>query len=318
MRDFALETPAAIDAWVRAAAADPVVKSVILFGSRSTGRHRPNSDWDIALVTANGERPSPAVMDGQYDLSEEHGVTVLGEDRLLAEKDTYATLASEVALGVVLEGEVYELARNDMAKRRVGTTTKAAKAAFAGLMEQTWVCLRQEIMDVANCRASDYARAPARLGGNSADAAERVVKMVTLSLGKPFLAVHDIHELADDLPGEWRGRVKALNGNIHRLHMANYGEDRLGEDQIQETCETIAKRLRLTMDVLTVLCEMENPLDAPEASRLLGLLTDPGAQDDVATMTRRASDPAPELARKFESVRNKWLAKLHRLCSSTL
>ena len=309
--DIHIETPAAMDAWVADAVADPVVRSVILFGSRSIGTHRPDSDWDLALVTSDGEGPGDELLRRGFEFAERHGVVVLSEERMLADKDAYATLASEVALGVVLEGEVYETLGDEvMARRRVGETTAAARTAFAGLLEQTWKCLHQEIIDVAECRMVDYEYAPTSLGGNSADAAERVAKMVTLSLGFPFLATHDIHELADDLPPKWQAKLKKLNGQVRSLHMANYGKSRPATDGIKEVCDSTVSRLRLVMDVLDDLADMENPLDPFECGRLTKLMASPSAKQRLAHV-RTLAHEIPALADAFNETHGKWTDRLH-------
>ena len=174
------------------------------------------------------------------------------------------------------------------------------------------VLLRKEILNIASCRAANYERARTSLGGNSADAAERVVKMVILAFGKPFLATHDMHELLADVPDRWKGELEALNGNIRHLHVVNYGEDRPAPEQIRRVCDETAKRVDLTLDVLGRLSEMENPLDADECQRLLSLLMEPDERDDVATMVRRATPHAKRLVDKFTANQKMWLDRLQR------
>ena len=313
LQDTPIDIPPHIGELVDVAAADPAVRSVVLYGSRSVGSHHAHSDWDVALVTKAGARPSDPVINDGWALSEEHGYTVLDEADFQAKTDTYASLASEVALGVVLRGDDYKNKRRDVATRKTfGTTTKEARNAYVGLMAHLWKFLREEMMNVNECRRSKYASAPPGLGGASADAAERAVKLVTLCLGYPFQASHDVRVLAEALPANWREQLEALNGETKALHEANYGIHILEGEAIQPACEQTARRLRLTLDVVARLCNMESPLNASDARRLHWSLTAEGATKDVATMIDVCADELPDLVGQFISARDGWLERLSR------
>ena len=317
LQDTPIDIPPHIGELVDAAVADPAVRSVVLYGSRSVGSHHAHSDWDVALVTKAGVSPAAPVIDDGWALSDKHGYTVLDEDDFLAKMNTYASLASEVALGVVLRGDNYKHREPHMAaKRTFGATTEEARATYIGLMAHMWKFLREDIMNVHGCRRSNYTLAPPGLDGASADAAERAVKLVTLSLGYPFQASHDVHVLAEALPADWRERLEALNGDTKALHEANYGLHLLEGEEIQPACEQTARRLRLTLEVAACLCTMKSPLSASDARRLHASLTTEEATKDVATMVDVCADELPDLVDQFVSVRDSWLERLARASQS--
>ena len=195
LQDTAIDIPRHVAQLADQAAADPAVRSVVLYGSRSVGGARPSSDWDIAVVMEGPTKPSAAVMAAGWEVAPEHGITVLSEADLLAKKDVYASLASEVSLGVVMRGINYETRDDPMAKRLFGTNTDEARSSTVAMMNQVWKLLREDIENVFMCRQSDFAAPQPGLGGAAADAAERVVKLVTLAHGLPFQSSHDVHEL---------------------------------------------------------------------------------------------------------------------------
>ena len=310
IQDVNIDIPPHVGAWLDAAADHPAVRSIILYGSRSIGRHREHSDWDIALITDDGERPA-ALMEHQWQMSPKHGITVLSESDMLAKKDVYASLPSEVALGVVLYGRNYEHEEEVMAKKRlVGASTPEARSTYIGLTEHMWKFLREEIQNVSDCRQSSYTIAVVGLGGASANAAERAAKLVTLSLGRPFQAIHDVRELAQDLPPKWPERIEALNGDTDMLHKANYGEYRLKQDEIQDVCEQTERRLRLTLDAIACLPKMMTPLNKADYEDLLRHMT----KDDpyVRTMRGLCADVVPDLVEKFVATRDECMAHFQR------
>ncbi len=310
VRDIDIDIPPHVGAWLDAAAAHPAVRSVILYGSRSIGRHRENSDWDIALVTDQGEQPV-ALMEDQWKMSAKHGIAVLSESDFLASRDVYASLPSEVALGVVLRGRDYPFEEEHMARKRlVGSSTQEARSTYIGLTEHLWKFLQEDIQNVSNCKQSEYTRAVVGLGGASADAAERAVKLVTLSLGLPFQATHDLRTLAQDLPREWRERVEALNGDTDVLHQANYGERMLEQDEIRDVCEQTERRLHLTLDVVALLPKMATPLRKADCKDLLRHMTE--TDPYIRTMRELCADVVPDLLAKFVATRDECMERFLR------
>ena len=108
LQDSPIDIPFRVDRLAAVAIADPAVRSVVLYGSRSIGKEHAGSDWDIALVTDGKWQPSKDIVDAGWDLSPKHGITVLSEEDMLAKMDVYASLASEIVHGVVLRGINYE------------------------------------------------------------------------------------------------------------------------------------------------------------------------------------------------------------------
>ena len=312
VQETAIHIPPHLERLADVAVADPVVHSVVLYGSRSVGRHRADSDWDVALVTEGGTKPSRTVMGEGWGLSPKHGFTVLSENEMATKKDVYASLASEIALGVVLRGAVYDIEDGSTARRKFGTNTEEARSSYAALLVTMWKFIREDVMNVTVCKKSDYTVSPIGLGGASADAAERVVKLVTLAHGLPFQASRDVHELAEGLPDEWRNRLKALHGETKRLHEADYGMYILTEDEAQELCEDTERRLRLTMDVANDLLGMPTPLIEAGMLRLRAMLANPAAVKEVDLMVDECSTTLPDLVEHFTTVRGDWLARLAR------
>ena len=312
IQDTDIVIPPHVDRLADAAAADPAVCSVVLYGSRSIGRYRPWSDWDIAVIVRGSTKPSDAVMSAGWEVAPKHGITVLDEEQMLAEMGVYASLASEIALGVVMRGVNYDVEHCTMAKRLYGTNTAEARSSYIAMMAHVWSLLRADIENVTECRQSQYAVAQPTLGGNSADASERVVKLTTLTLGLPFQATHDIHKLAKDLPNEWRERLKALNGNTEALHIMNYGTRALSKDELRQLCEQTEERLRLTMDVLADLLHEPNPLTPSDASQLCATITSPFVNRKVLAMVDECMDDARDLVQQFTSIRDQWIERLAR------
>lgn len=311
IHDTSIAIPSQVDSLVQAASAHPAVRSVILYGSRAVGSHREDSDWDIAIVTEKGEHPALSLLADAWTLSPDHGVTVLSESDMLARKGVYASLPSEVALGVVLKGRNYDVEDDFVAgKRLVGTNTREARSTYIGLTEHLWKFLREDIVNVANCERSEYTTAATGLGGASADAAERAVKLVTLSCGLPFQASHNVHELAQDLSDEWRRRIEALNGDTFKLHKANYGEVVLQDDEIRVACEQTKRRLHLTLDVVADLPKMRTPLNSDDAKDLHRRLLE--AAPEVRLMRDLCVDVVPDLVGRFTAVRDSCIERLLR------
>lgn len=311
LQDHPIHMPPQLGELVDAAAADPAVRSVVLYGSRSIGKERPASDWDIALVTDGASRPAKAIMDAGWRLSPKHGLTVVSEKDMLAKKDVYASLPSEICLGVVLRGVNYELEDHVAASRRTfGNNTTEARASYVGMMESMWEFLRQDMMRINRCKRAEHAVVPTGLGSGSADAAERAVKLATLAHGLPFQASHDVHELAERLPDEWRKRLEALNGDTKLLHQATYALLDLDEAEARQVCEATERRMRLTLDVVDDLLHMPMPLTAADASRLRTLLANPDTTTEVDFMLKQCSAASPELVAQFEAVRDRWIERL--------
>ena len=312
LQDSPIDIPRHVNRLADVAVADPAVRSVVLYGSRAIGRERAGSDWDIALVTDGHRQPSKGIVDAGWNLSPKHGITVLSEDDMLAKMDVYASLASEVAQGVVLRGVNYEYGDRMMARRMFGTSTEEARDSYVAMMETMWDTLRQDILKVTRCRRSEYTVAPTGLGAGSADAAERVVKLVTLAHGLPFLRSHDVNELAGNLPEEWRDRIAALNGDTKMLHEATYGRRRIAADDMREVCEQTERRMSLTLEVANDLLAMRSPLTAADAKELRSLLADPTTARETQFMVRECSAVLPELVARFVAVRDGWLDRLLR------
>jgi len=106
LKGFDME--AARQAARRALDADPEVLAVLLYGSRARGDARPDSDWDIALVTARGRlRPSSMPPDGWGPVADSTLIDVahISEGELRRKADAIGHIAlSIVREAVILAG----------------------------------------------------------------------------------------------------------------------------------------------------------------------------------------------------------------------
>ena len=298
--------PPDIERWAHDAAADPCVRSVILFGSRATGAARPGSDWDVALVTRDNARPAKTLLEQCWQWSPEHGAVLVDENTMLAEKDTYASLASEVCLGVVLDGENYE----GTLPMATHNKTEAAGRNFAAMAGSVWGMLCMGIMRLGDCRRSGFQDLSPDMEKHSSDAAELTAKLLCLSLGVRFVLVHDVSKLAERMPDEWRDRIAALNGNTHHLHQAHYGD--LEPEDIQNAYRTCHDRMEGTLDILRELAGMDMPIEHDKRLRLRANLNSASEKHMAATTTATCETVVADLVAKFMDARGAWLSRLDR------
>ena len=249
--------------WADGARRHPDIKSVILFGSRTHGTARPDSDWDVALVVAAGSERQIAQTDivrECYEWAPAHGAVVVAEDRMLRDGSTYATIASEIASGVVLGGANYDL------ETSMGNTlTPQASQQYCTMMLGLWDAVSAEAEVLTATWEADLTMRGADLGKYSADAAEYATMLLCLSLGVSFSKQHNLHALSCELPLEWQETVKSLNGRTHKLHMGLYGEANIAQDDVPRMYDETKTRLRNTLSLVERIAGMPMPLSGEDS-----------------------------------------------------
>ena len=237
---------AVLDAWPEASAA-------VLYGSRARGTHRPDSDWDVALVVGCNVRPHipRQISEVWRDAPELAGmdlhVTVVTTERLVRE----ANAAWNIASGVVREGRV--LAGRWNRPKCEGKTTMepfeyqhfiGASIEKIGSVLTTLARLGREGSHRAD-RLKVHAFVQATAG-----AAEMLGKAIVGRVVGRYEKTHDLNRLADMLPSgaahtKMREALKGLDGDAHEHHIAIYPRELTEKD-----CLVAYNRISRTLDLL--------------------------------------------------------------------
>ena len=286
-----LTIPPAMRRWADCAQQHPAVHSVILFGSRAHGTARPDSDWDLALIVSPGSEQQISqadIADDCYEWAPAHGAIVVAEDQMLRDGMTYATIASEIASGVVLDGMNYELDT-----QMTNSHTPQASQQYCTMMPALWeeVCAETEMLKTAI--DTDLTWCSAGLGKHSADAAEFAVKLLCLSLGVSFGKKHDVIALAQNVPSEWRDTVLALNGHTHNLHKELYGDVGIASDEVPRKYDESKAHLLSVLSLIEKLADMQMPLSDKDLSDMRNELI---AKHTVFSIRmKQAQDAVPDI-----------------------
>ena len=243
-------TPALVHAAEAAVRSEPSLRAVLLYGSRARGDHRPDSDWDIALVTTGGhevERPcvvpegwEGVAHDGAFDFLRISGACLsrkanaLGhiacpisrEAVLLAGEWTPPPLqqpvmeADEYGRKIQRVLELLEDACDDLARLPTGWSVRSDLAKCTRVLE-----------------ASAYGAAELAKGmlGRRGEEPERTHKLPDLAkrFAEPALAE----------------AVLALDGDVHTDHLAGY-EARPTPEQMQRAVNRLADTVDLFLPEL--------------------------------------------------------------------
>ena len=202
---------------------DGEIEAIFLFGSRARGTARPNSDWDVAIVTTNDDVPR---LGSNVD-------TIRIDSRMLQRGITTGSIEAVV----VKYGQIIA--------RTKGWNTMAIKdlPADAGEMEQGFKYIMNAIGS-ANCAmtegsgreqqldTSDWSSVMSAGTKASADAAEFLAKQIATSLGitpkyghKVDAIAHQIYEATEDPDvRQIAKRVNALNEHTREAHNVGYPE----------------------------------------------------------------------------------------------
>ena len=205
-------------------AAWPEARAAVLFGSRARGDHRPDSDWDIAFITAAEGDDILAVPEGLPVDSLPDTVQRLTIPEALARRKAFAI--GHVAHGIVRDGRLLagvwrrpeprdpRLQSDEYGQLVLNALTFAAQAA-------------KHLSDIG--RSSEWeadATACNHFAGNSADAAEHLAKAMLGRHGVDYERTHDVARLAEQaaqagFPDLARS-IGSMNGHSGPQHTAPY------------------------------------------------------------------------------------------------
>ena len=211
----------------------PAAEAAVLFGSRARGEHRPDSDWDIAIITARrGRRPDGLPL---FDL-DCTDIPVLTAERIRRRANALGAVECEIVRdGTLLAGHW----DRPLIKGNPVMTEEDYKKWMAGALGHAVEAVMQ--LQVA-ASTSDWVLASTACDGfvaATADAAERVGKGVLARQGIHPRRTHDMNMLAhqiDNLLNDEEqtneqdqaylrrlpGRLRALNSDTRHDHKSDY------------------------------------------------------------------------------------------------
>ena len=249
------DMPAALRAAAEGAVRDvPGVEAAVLFGSRARGDHRPDSDWDLALVTAgelDGEARAAALARFRLDGLQVEAVA-LPADWLRLKAGALGTLACPIAR----EGRVIAGAWD---RPKPEGTPAMEPEVYRTFIENALRYLRDAASRMAALSSGPgaaIARADSRqVVAESADAAEHLVKAMRGCVAGAGGWGHNLATLAAPLLDAGRAdlyrEVEALNGGSDDDHQAGYGAAARRPPGRREA-ERAARRLAGTARLLAV------------------------------------------------------------------
>ena len=230
--------------------------AAVLFGSRARGVHRPDSDWDVALVSRSERR-----LPGGTPLRELDGVDVwvLPESDLRHRANALGSLAFEVARDGRLIAGRWERPRTEGIKVTIdvkswksdmGQALINARAAAASLA--SGVGLTDLDAAAGECDA---------FVSHSAASAEFLGKAALVRRLVETEPTHDINRLARRLErrrpehADAAARLRELDGDIVRHHLGPYAEVEVTAGDCTRAGTRLAGSLALWVD------EIEETLD---------------------------------------------------------
>lgn len=219
----------------------PEVESVVLFGSRVTGHASSVSDWDVAVLHRSSAKPSL-----RYSAeAQTHNVDLayLSLHRFATESHLVGTLAHELANhSMVVAGTKPFVQSNESIAMSEDALERHLEHAFKELARAI-----REI--VSSWEFSGFAHPIEEVvagdaSGSSANGAERVAKALCVYLGTSYAFTHDVEELAEIVPAEWRSKVLAMSSKTTSTHSDHY-------TGTVETIGDVVIRIRRTLDLLS-------------------------------------------------------------------
>ena len=223
----------------------PEAKAAVLFGSRARGDHRPDSDWDVALIVEGTESID------RSDLFREAGVDnvdlwTVDRDWAACDEFYVGSLATAIALdGKVLAGR-WKIDQPEKLNMDPTTWQQDMLTSLVGienaLQKHTRLAEKSKwISCLSEC--TDFVK-------NSADAAEHLVKAMIGRRGIQPKSSHDIQELVegyvlhrqiiwpkilheggkDEVAAEHEliRQMRRLNGQTKLQQQGNYSKDTKG------------------------------------------------------------------------------------------
>ncbi len=208
----------------------PEARAAVLFGSRARGDHRPDSDWDVAFITKDGEQVGPIPPGLPIDgLSREDGLDVqcLALPSPIARRKACAI--GHVAGGVIRDGRllagIWQRPGTAGEPRRM-QPDEYWRLAYNALNRMEIAVLEVETLGKTGGWRAD-ASACSAFVGFTADAAEHLAKAMLGRHGIDYRHSHDLDELARLDRRAGRGgladAIGSMNGQTQTHHVAPYG-----------------------------------------------------------------------------------------------
>lgn len=250
-------------------------KAVVLFGSRARDDWHPESDWDLAVITAQGDHMD-VLASGTFDSAEQLGHEVNcvvlpepgierrcrcigGFDRALVRDGV--VIAGDWDRSHMTDGELY-MDNKVFEKHLKGVDDNLAYAGRA-YRQMAMAGTTPTDMDEYECD---------RFVTCSADAAERLAKVLLISLQIDPVHKHDIDALANQACAaglaEVAETIRSLNGFTNRDHVAHYQFDGDVLRRCGHAAECLAKVITLYAQTVQSLPET---LEKPNREHMMSL-----------------------------------------------
>ena len=240
------QTPVVVPHWLRTYAqawSSQGAAAVVLFGSRAQGRALTISDWDVAVVfldqhevpNKNSVRLSDSVHMG-------HEVNPI----LVKLNDLNPAFMREIGSGISLCGD-FKLICNEYFEKDVLSVDRSDLIRHViNCYENTLMSLRAVNREWQFCEQDLPLVSLFSHGGEcySAGAAERGVKALCCSYGLPYRFIHNVAELAKQVPPEWFELVMSMNGSSRSAHTSSYSSE------YHESCADSLNRIDRTLVML--------------------------------------------------------------------
>ena len=225
----------------QAVRSETALQAVLLFGSRARGDHRPDSDWDIALVTdtaGQGRSSRAPVGWGCSGGGATFDFLRISAEGIARKANSIAHIACPIAREAVL------LAGNwqpPTLESPIMEIDEYARLIFDAEESMGQACTLLSSIPDAEYPQRD-AVACGRFVTASADAAELLLKAMLGRRGKVPEHTHEVRKLAFDDP-DIRAAALALDGHSRRDHTAHY-HGVSGED-VRRAASRLAKTVSL-------------------------------------------------------------------------
>ena len=229
----------------------PEAQAAVLYGSRARGDHRPDSDWDIAVIL-DGDAPVQSTLSfpqgNRFRRIDNLDAWVVGSETVIAE----AGHLGRVSCALTLDGKLLSGEWRRYPAKEASMEPKDWHNRMNIIQKHTRDTIYQ-YQDIAEettwTRCAPCCRAFVGIGS---DAAEMLVKAMMERRGVRADMSHDIIALAQSFAAarpeeqELTQRMKALNGDSNKDHQANYADKSLSPDD----CSRALSRLTGTLALL--------------------------------------------------------------------
>ena len=231
-----------IPTWLKGGAearlrADPTIQTVLLFGSRASGRYLDESDWDVCFIHTERYRNEDAKDIASWHLEEQVQEIHIWNRKFKEKQNIPHSFPHAI-------GQHYRLLAGTPIKD-FETMVKHQPSREDLVMHLTYAYLHLvHAVTYLTAPPDDRPFSPAA-STTSADAAERAAKALCCVTNSPYDLTHNVAKLAEVVPSEWHETVMALNGDTGEHHVSSYEFD-----YQYETIAVTEQRCRVTSDLL--------------------------------------------------------------------